>query len=163
MKPKGLIQKPINSILFVCLGNICRSPTAEAVFRYHAKRMGLALEMDSAGTAGYHIGERPDPRSEVAARQRGYDFQGMRARQVQPQDLQRFDLILAADRQNLAELQRMASPAQQPKLGLILQWGDGEVEEVPDPYYGGEEGFEQVLNLLEASAKALLSRIASTY
>ncbi len=154
-----MINKDINSILFVCLGNICRSPTAEAVFRHRAKRLGLSLVMDSAGTAGYHAGERPDPRSEAAARRRGYDFDGMRARQVQPGDLAQFDLILAADRQNLADLKRMATAQQQAKLGLILQWGEAATQEVPDPYYGGENGFERVLDLIEASAEALLGQL----
>ncbi|QIZ78803.1 low molecular weight phosphotyrosine protein phosphatase [Ferrimonas lipolytica] len=151
----------MKSILFVCLGNICRSPTAEAVFRGKANKLGLSLQFDSVGTSAYHQGEAPDPRSCDAAQQRGFDFSGIRSRQIASHDLARFDLILAADKENLAELQKLASPNQQHKLGLMLQWGDLPYSEVPDPYYGGANGFALVLDLIEESAHNLLSKIAA--
>ncbi|WP_345334587.1 low molecular weight protein-tyrosine-phosphatase [Ferrimonas pelagia] len=150
----------MNSILVVCMGNICRSPTAEAVFRHKARTLGLDLKIDSAGTIGYHTGESPDPRSVQAGQARGYDFSDMRARQIGRDDLQKFDLILAADRQNLLDIQSLASKELSDKIGLMLQWGKLEEDEVPDPYYGGDGGFDHVLDLIESSAEALLCEIA---
>jgi protein-tyrosine phosphatase len=147
-------------ILFVCLGNICRSPTAEAVVRALAalEAPELGLEVDSAGTAGYHGGEPPDPRMRAAAARRGYDLNTLRARIVEPRDFERFDLILAMDRENLAVLQRRAPESGRERVRLFLEFAPhGERDEVPDPYYGGPNGFEEVLDLVEAAARGLLS------
>lgn len=121
--------------------------------------MGLALQFDSAGTIGYHQGNLPDARAMIAGRKRGLSFDGISARQVTDADFAKFDLILAADKQNLHDL-RLRCPVQyQHKLQLMLSFADTETEEVPDPYYGGAEGFEQVLDLLELSAQNLLASI----
>jgi protein-tyrosine phosphatase len=146
-------------ILFVCLGNICRSPTAEGVMRTLAARDApeLELEVDSAGTAGYHVGEPPDPRMRAAAARRGYDLNALRARIVEPGDFERFDLILAMDRENLAVLRRRAPQVAHERLRLFLEFAPhDEREEVPDPYYGGPNGFEDVLDLVEDAARGLL-------
>jgi protein-tyrosine phosphatase len=150
-------------ILFVCMGNICRSPTAEGVTRELANRLGMAdlFEFDSAGTHGYHIGNPPDKRARQAAQGRGYDLSALKARQVSSADFVRFDRILAMDRDNLALLQQACPSEHQGKLGLFLEYAaEAEVEEVPDPYYGGPEGFEHVLNLIEDAANGLLKRMS---
>jgi protein-tyrosine phosphatase len=149
-------------ILFVCLGNICRSPTAEVVFREIAAREApdLALEIDSAGTAGYHVGAPPDARTRQAALRRGYDMSALRARMVEPQDFRRFDLILAMDRQNVDALQQRAPAAARDRIRLFLEFApDSDATEVPDPYYGGPNGFEEVLDLVEAAARGLLQHL----
>jgi protein-tyrosine phosphatase len=149
-------------ILFVCLGNICRSPTAEAVFRAVAAREApeLAVEVDSAGTAGYHIGEPPDIRMRKAASRRGYDMSPFRARIVEPRDFERFDLILAMDRENLTTLQNRAPAYSRERVRLFLEFApDATVTEVPDPYYGGPNGFEEVLDLVEAATRGLLQHL----
>ena len=149
-------------ILFVCLGNICRSPTAEAVLRALAAREApeLGLEVDSAGTAGYHVGEPPDPRMRAAAARRGYDLEALRARIVEPGDFERFDLILAMDRENLAVLHRRVPEQARERVRLFLEFSpQREPEEVPDPYYGGPNGFEEVLDLVEATARELLGYV----
>jgi protein-tyrosine phosphatase len=149
-------------ILFVCLGNICRSPTAEAVMRGIAAREApmLALSVDSAGTANYHPGAAPDRRSQAAARRRDYELAHLRARQVSDEDFANFDLILAMDRSNLQDLLARAPPAVHGKIGLFLDYAsDQPVREVPDPYYGGSNGFEDVLDLIEAAARGLLRRL----
>jgi len=146
-------------ILFVCLGNICRSPTAEAVVRALAalEAPELGLEVDSAGTAGYHVGEAPDPRMRAAAARRGYHLAELRARIVEPGDFERFDLILAMDRENLAVLQRRAPETVRERVRLFLEFDpQSELQEVPDPYYGGPNGFEEVLDLIESAARGLL-------
>ena len=145
-------------ILFVCLGNICRSPTAEGVFRVIAARElpQWALEVDSAGTAAYHVGQPPDRRTREAAARRGYDLSALRARLVEPRDFERFDLILAMDRQNLRALERRAPASARERLKLFLEFApESGVSEVPDPYYGGDNGFEQVLDLIEAASQGL--------
>lgn len=150
-------------ILFVCMGNICRSPTAEGVTRVLAERMGLAdaFEFDSAGTHGYHIGEPPDARTRKAAAQRGYDLTALKARQVNGYDFVRFDRILAMDRDNLALLRQACPVDHQDKLALFLEFGAAAgTDEVPDPYYGGPEGFERVLDLIETAAAGLLARLS---
>lgn len=149
-------------VLFVCMGNICRSPTAEGVTRAIAERQGLtdSFEFDSAGTHGYHIGNPPDKRARQAAATRGYDLSALKARQVNEFDFVRFDHILAMDRDNL-ELLRQACPAEhRAKLRLFLEFASGsEVREVPDPYYGGPEGFDLVLDLVEDAASGLLKQL----
>jgi protein-tyrosine phosphatase len=149
-------------VLFVCMGNICRSPTAEGVTRAIAERQGVTehFEFDSAGTHGYHIGNPPDKRARQAAAQRGYDLSMLKARQVNEYDFVRFDHILAMDRDNL-ELLRQACPAEHlPKLRLFLEFASGsEVREVPDPYYGGPEGFDLVLDLVEDAAGGMLRQL----
>jgi protein-tyrosine phosphatase len=149
-------------ILFVCLGNICRSPTAEIVFRSIAAREApdLAIEIDSAATAGYHIGSPPDARTRQAALRRGYDMSAIRARQIELDDFRRFDLILAMDRNNLDALNRAAPVAARERIRLFLDFApDAQTAEVPDPYYGGPNGFEEVLDLVEAAAKGLLKHL----
>lgn len=145
-------------VLFVCLGNICRSPTAEGVLRHKLLEAGLAgrIEVDSAGTGDWHVGKAPDSRTREAALRRGYDLSSLRARQVVAADFQRFDLLLAMDQHNLAHLQRMQPQSDAAELDLFLRRYQLSLDEVPDPYYGGEEGFEQVLDLLEQACDALV-------
>ena len=150
-------------ILFVCMGNICRSPTAEAVLREQLRAHGLTqrCEVDSAGTHGYHVGEPPDPRSQAHARQRGIDMSKLRARQVKADDFAHFDLLLAMDADNLALL-RQRCPADQPqsKLRLLTDFCQRQsARAVPDPYYGGPEGFEQVLDIVEDACEGLRQQL----
>lgn len=151
-------------ILFICMGNICRSPTAEGVVRGLAERAGISslVEVDSAGTHAYHEGEPPDQRARKVAASRGYDLSALRARCVQAEDFSRFDLVLAMDRQNLAALCRVCPTEHLTKLGLFLGYAEGELalDEVPDPYYGGVEGFEKVLDLCEKAGRGLLESIS---
>jgi protein-tyrosine phosphatase len=149
-------------VLFICLGNICRSPTAEGVLRALAAREApeLPLEVDSAGTAGYHVGEPPDPRARHAAARRGYDLSELRARVVEPGDFERFDLILAMDEENLRVLKRRAPAHVHERLRLFLEFApDSGTADVPDPYYGGTKGFEEVLDLVESAARGLLAHL----
>lgn len=148
-------------VLFVCLGNICRSPTAEGVMRYRLQQVGLAAQVavDSAGTAAWHIGKAPDPRTCAAAAQRGYRLHELRARQVQAEDFARFDLILAMDYDNLRELQRLRPDSACAELDLLLRRGGLAEHEVPDPYYGGSDGFERVLDLVESACERLIEQI----
>lgn len=147
------------SLLFVCTGNICRSPTAEGVFRALAEREGLPVRVDSAGTHDYHVGEPPDRRAAAHARERGYDISGLRARQVAPEDFERFDLLLAMDRGHLARLRQLSPQAQRHKLRLFLDFAGLQEADVPDPYYGGAEGFEQVLDMIEAASRGLVVHV----
>lgn len=152
-----------HKILFVCTGNICRSPTAEGVARGLAQKLGLdeAFEFDSAGTHGYHVGEPPDPRSIAAARRRGYNLASLRARRVTEFDFIRFDRVLAMGPDHLETLQRACPPQHRNKLGLLLDFSERfDLTEVPDPYYGGAEGFEHVLDLVEDAAKQLIRQLA---
>lgn len=149
-------------ILFVCLGNICRSPTAAVVFRAVASREApdIVLEIDSAGTAGYHVGEPPDRRTRQAAARRGYDLSALRARMVEPRDFEYFDLILAMDGENLRTLERRAPPQARERLRLFLEFApEAGITEVPDPYYGGPNGFEDVLDLIEAASRGLIEHL----
>lgn len=149
-------------VLFVCLGNICRSPTAEAVLRGRAERAGLLahLHIDSCGTAGWHIGKRPDKRSEHVAAERGYDLSTLRARQFSDEDFRRFDYILTMDRDNLTQVVTRKPHHCDAHIGLFLDFiSSSSTVEVPDPYYGGPKGFEQVLDLIESASDALLEKV----
>lgn len=144
------------------MGNICRSPTAEAVFRQRVEAAGLAhaIHIDSAGTHDYHIGDAPDPRTRRAAQQRGYDMSTLRGRQVERGDFSRFDYVLAMDSANLAILQRLRPQDSVSHLGLFLEFAKRHRErEVPDPYYGGSDGFERVLDMVEDAAEGLLAHL----
>lgn len=146
-------------ILFVCMGNICRSPTAEGVFKKMIinNKLEKLFKVDSAGTHGYHEGERPDSRTCEAALRRGIDLSARRARKVIPEDFERFDLLLAMDRDNFALLRRGARPEHHHKLGMFMHYARRfETEEMPDPYYGGERGFELVLDMAEDASQGLL-------
>lgn len=148
-------------VLFVCLGNICRSPTAEGVLLHKLREAGLAdqVRVDSAGTGDWHVGKAPDARTRVAAQRRGYDLSALRARQVAADDFARFDLILAMDESNLANLGRLRPGDGLAELDLFLRRYELALDEVPDPYYGGEAGFEQVLDLVEQACDALIVEI----
>ena len=150
------------SVLIVCTGNICRSPTAEGVMREQAKRRGLGerVRIASAGTQDYHVGDSPDPRTLKHASKRGYDLSTQRASQVKEEDFRAFDYILAMDRGHLRTLQSIAPAGSKAKLGLFLEAsGKWKGEDVPDPYYGGVDGFEQVLDMVEEAAQRWLDRI----
>lgn len=150
-------------VVFVCMGNICRSPTADAVLRHKVSARGWQhwLEVDSAGTHAYHVGEAPDPRSQQHARQRGYDLSMLRARQLVAEDFDLFDLVLAMDWDNLALAEQRCPPQLRHKLRRLTEFctrHDSPV--VPDPYYGGAQGFERVLDLVEDACDGLLAHIA---
>jgi len=150
-------------VCFVCLGNICRSPTAEAVMRHLVREAGLEhqIEVSSAGTAGYHVGEMADSRARAAAKNRGIVMDG-RARQFRPSDWQRFAYVLAMDRANLDDLREMAAaPESLSKLKLLRSFDESAPRgaAVPDPYYGGDDGFEEVLDLCEVACRGLLAQI----
>ncbi len=150
-------------VLFVCLGNICRSPTADGIFVEKVKAANLQnrIEVDSAGTGDWHIGRAPDKRAQAAALKRGYDLSNLRARQVSAADFEVYDYILAMDNANLNDLRAMKPANYQGQLALFLNYGDGDEDEVPDPYYGGDAGFDHVLDLVEAAADGLLKDIQS--
>ncbi len=151
----------MKNILFVCLGNICRSPTARCVFERHLRRAGLDIETDSAGTAGFHQGCPADPRAIEHAGRIGVDLSAERARQVTARDFHHFDLILAMDRSNLEALEAMAPGAISARLELVMSLApDYGLDEVPDPYYGGSDGFERVLDMLEAAASGLVRELS---
>lgn len=149
-------------VLFVCTGNICRSPTAEGVFAELVRRAQLdgMIQADSAGTHDYHVGEPPDPRSCAAAQDRGVEIGQLRARRVRAQDFHDFDLVIAMDRGHYRELRRLCPPGQEHRLHLFLEFAPHQgTSDVPDPYYGDENGFERVLDLCEAAATGLLDHI----
>ncbi|SDS47388.1 low molecular weight protein-tyrosine-phosphatase [Pseudomonas oryzae] len=148
-------------VLFVCLGNICRSPTAEGVMRHKLQLAGLAgrVLVDSAGTGAWHVGKAPDPRTRAVAEQRGYLLHDLRARQVCGEDFARFDLILAMDHDNLRELRRLRPADGVAELDLFLRRGGLAEHEVPDPYYGGADGFERVLDMVELACDRLIEQI----
>lgn len=152
------------SVLMVCMGNLCRSPTAEGVFRHVVRQAGLEdrIRIDSAGTHDYHVGSPPDRRSCQHASLRGYDLSDQRARQVHRLDFERFDLILAMDWDNLERLQAQCPPQHRHKLRRLMEFAPaGLGDEVPDPYYGGTEGFETVLDHVEAACQGLLQYLRS--
>ena len=149
-------------VLFVCLGNICRSPLAEGVFRELVARQGLAgrIATDSCGTQSYHVGEAPDRRARAAALERGVDIGDLRARTVAARDFAEFDYVLAMDRDNQRHIEALRPPGSKAHVALLLDFApELGVREVPDPYYGGTEGFEHVLDLVEAGARGLLAKI----
>ncbi|MEL7482340.1 MAG: low molecular weight protein-tyrosine-phosphatase [Pseudomonadota bacterium] len=143
------------SVLCVCLGNICRSPAAEGVLKAVANRRGVDIVVDSAGTGAWHAGEPPDPRMQAAAARRGYNLSGQRARKATPADFQKFAFIYAMDQSNLNDLQAIAPASHDTVLARFL--GDADV---PDPYYGADDGFDHVLTLIEGAAGTILDRIA---
>lgn len=149
----------MKKILVVCMGNICRSPTGEAVLRKKAQQLNIDVLVDSAGTIGFHQGNLPDSRSKAAGEKRGYSFKGITSRKVVANDFEEFDLILAADRANLTDLMSQCPAHLQYKLALFLSFGDSQYQEVPDPYYGEGDGFELVLDLIEDSSEAILRSI----
>jgi protein-tyrosine phosphatase len=150
------------SVLFVCLGNICRSPLAEGAFRAEAARLGLAVEVDSAGTGDWHIGYPPDPRAAAVAVRNGIDIAHLRARQVGPDDFRRFDHIVALDAKNLADLEAMRPGGAKARLSLLLDHADGRAgQAVADPYYGGEEDFDLAWADVTQGARGLARTIAA--
>jgi protein-tyrosine phosphatase len=155
--------KPINSILFVCLGNICRSPLAEGVFRAVLAERGLDRDflIESAGTGGWHAGELPDRRSIAVAASHGVDISEQRARKVLPQDFSRFDLILGMDRSNVADLRALAPAARRDRIHLFLEFAQGKARDVPDPYYDGPEAFAEVYRMVREASEALATRLAA--
>lgn len=161
-------NKQVN-ILFVCMGNICRSPTAHAVFQKFVddNELNEAIKIDSAGTYGYHIGKKPDSRASAVAIKRGYDLSSLRARKVEHEDFEHFDYVLAMDDENYADLITLSQSDQKQdhkhKIKLFLDFAvQSNVREVPDPYYGGSKGFEMVLDLVEDASKGLLAHIKQT-
>ncbi|MFO6421515.1 low molecular weight protein-tyrosine-phosphatase [Hylemonella sp. W303a] len=155
-------DRPDYAVLFVCTGNICRSPTAHGVFLKQVQLAGLQRRVlvDSAGTHGYHVGDPPDGRSQAHAARRGYDLSGLRARRVEEDDFARHDLILAMDQGHLALLTQRCPPELRHKLQAFTRWcQQSSATEVPDPYYGDARGFEQVLDLVEDACTGLLSHV----
>lgn len=148
------------AVLFVCLGNICRSPMAQAVFRARANAAGLDVKIDSAGTGAWHVGKPPDPRAQAAGEARGYDLTPLRARQVKAGDFQRFDLILAMDEDNYEMLCLKAPDEARERIAMMMDFApDHPLRAVPDPYYGGDDGFACVLDMLEEASDGLISHL----
>lgn len=155
----------LKRILFVCTGNICRSPTAEGVARHAIRSAGLEglIEVESAGTHGYHVGEAPDPRTRKAAEKRGYDLSTLRARKLEAADFESFDLLLAMDLGHLEIMERNCPAAHRPKVQLFMRYARRfKVEEVPDPYYGGDRGFDLVLDYCEDAVAGLIDTLMSS-
>lgn len=147
-------------LLFVCTGNICRSPTAEIVVRDKAQAAGLArIDVDSVGIGGYHVGEPPDRRAQIAAKERGYDLSALRARQLRRDDFTRADLVLGMDRGHMREMRRMCPRDSTPRLRAFMAFAREVGDEVPDPYYGAAEGFTTMMDLIEAGADGLIAAI----
>ncbi|WP_422101760.1 low molecular weight protein-tyrosine-phosphatase [Vreelandella sp.] len=148
-------------VLFVCLGNICRSPTAEGVFQQALNHAGLSqrVSIDSCGVGDWHIGKAPDARAQAAALRRGVDISHLRARQLTASDFLEFDYVLGMDRDNLAAMQSLQPADSQTKVGLFLAYAGLPDTDVPDPYYGGDEGFEQVLDMIEQASAGLIEEL----
>ncbi|MBB3143295.1 low molecular weight protein-tyrosine-phosphatase [Halomonas organivorans] len=148
-------------VLFVCLGNICRSPTAEGMFRQHLKEAGLAdrVDVDSCGIGPWHVGKSPDARAQAAAISRGLDLSALRARQLCDTDFTRFDYLLAMDHDNLAALNARRPADCDAYLGLFLAFAGFPDRAVPDPYFGGRDGFEEVMGLIEAASRGLVEAL----
>jgi len=152
--------KNIHSLLFVCMGNICRSPSAEAIFRHKAKEAGLSINIDSAGTIGSHAREKPDHRAQKAGIAKGYSFDKIKARKVLEKDFDAFDLVLAMDNNNVEALKKVAPEHLHYKIQLFLDYAHNHEEtEVPDPYYGGAKGFQFVVELIEDASNGLLAKM----
>ena len=152
-------------VLFVCLGNICRSPTAEGVFRKLVREENLEhlFEIDSAGTHAYHIGEPPDERARAACARRGFDINPLRGRKAVAEDIQKFDYVLAMDRENFKDLIDICPPGHETRIRLFMEFAPNRPEdEVPDPYFGGVSGFDRVLDMIEDAARGLLEEIRRT-
>jgi protein-tyrosine phosphatase len=158
----SMSAKPVKSVLFVCLGNICRSPLAEGVFRAVLAEQGKDLAIDSAGTGGWHAGEGPDRRSIAVAAKHGVDISGQRARKVLPEDFSRFDLILGMDRANVRDLKALAPPAVSDRIHLYLDFATGKARDVPDPYYDGAEAFASVYRMIREASEALAKRLEAS-
>ena len=156
--------KPINSVLFVCLGNICRSPLAEGVFRavWSERTQGWNIELDSAATSGWEVGSAPDRRSIAVAAKHGVDISGQRARKVLPEDFSRFDLILGMDRANVRDLKALAPAAARDRIHLYLDFATGRAADVPDPYYDGAEAFASVYRMIREASEALAKRLEAS-
>ncbi len=152
----------MQKILFVCTGNICRSPTAEGVLRHKLAEAGIEAQVDSAGTHGYHVGEAPDPRSIEAARKRGIDISDIRARKLQSKDYHNFDLILGLDSEHMEILTHTAPDNATATTALFMEYAGFGKQDVADPYYGGSSGFETVLDQLERGADALIEKLRGT-
>ena len=155
----------MTKVLFVCMGNICRSPTAEGVFRHKVKNAALEneIEIDSAGTHAYHIGNPPDPRAQSAALKRGIDLSPLRARRVKPEDFMHYDYVIAMDESNRKDLQTVCPAGYEDRIHMFLDFGGSDNNEVPDPYYGSGNGFEIVLNLIEDASEGLLKHLSSKH
>jgi protein-tyrosine phosphatase len=152
----------IPSVLFVCLGNICRSPSAEAVFNKKTDENGLKIEIDSAGTAGYNKGAAPDKRSQAVGMEKGYDFKGSKCRKVALVDFEKFDYILGMDNENVTNLLGACPEEFKHKVSLFLSFSQSEEQQVPDPYYGGKGGFEYVLELIEQGVDGLIQHLKAS-
>jgi len=165
MFPKKALSMKKYRVLFVCTGNICRSPTAEGIFQHQSTKLGLQdhLFCDSAGTTAYHVGEGPDSRTQDAAKQRGYDLSKLRARKLTIADFDQFDLLLAMDHSHLDAMQRLKPNNSKGKIALFLDFAPASqiqnIKDVPDPYYGGPAGFDHVLDLVEAGVSGLLTSL----
>ena len=156
------LNEPIAKVLFVCTGNICRSPTAEGVFRKRVAEAGLSerFVIDSAGTHGYHVGEPPDERAQAAAARHGYDISSLRARKIELEDFVRFDRVLAMDEENYTILARLSQPSNGHKLQMMMEYARRfPAGDVPDPYYGGQRGFDRVIEMLEDACSGLLQSL----
>lgn len=153
----------MTKVLFVCMGNICRSPSAEGVFRHKVQAAGLGneIEIDSAGTHAYHIGSPPDPRSQATAIKRDIDLSRLRGRRVTEKDFSHFDYVIAMDESNFHDLHEVCPAGYEDRIHMFLKFGSSEQSEVPDPYYGSGNGFEIVLNLIDDASEGLLEHLQS--